>query len=86
MTDMTDSKLAHEAADETKVHINFATVGDLIGHAALLQKRARTKTERAEADAMMMAAETARERAGGDLDTLLRDVSDAAWSAREIRQ
>jgi hypothetical protein len=69
-----------------QVHIDSATVRDFIGHADLLQKRARTRAERAEADAAMMAAETARERAGGKLDTPLRDVSDAAWPERETRQ
>jgi hypothetical protein len=47
---------------ETQVHVDFATVGDFISHADLLQKRAKIRAERAEADAAMMAAETARER------------------------
>lgn len=74
-----------KGADETRVHMDHATVADFIGHADFLQRRAKTKAERAEADAMMMAAETARERAGGNLDTPLRAVSDEAWPARETR-
>lgn len=72
--------------DETQVHVDFATVADFISHADLLQKRAKTKAERAEADALMMAAETARERAGGKLDTPLRDIRDQVWPASETRQ
>ena len=72
--------------NERQVHPEFATVRDLIRHADLMQKRAKTKAERAAADAMMMAAETARERAGGKLDTPLRYIRDKFWPARETRQ
>jgi hypothetical protein len=76
-----------KASDDTRlVHINAATVRDFLAHADLMQKQAKTKAARAEADAAMMAAETAMERAGGNLDAPLRDVSDEVWPARETRQ
>jgi hypothetical protein len=75
-----------DSDNTTQVHVDFATVGDFISHADRLQKRARTRAERAEADAAMMAAETARERAGGNLDAHLRDIRDQVWPASETRQ
>ena len=49
-------------------------------------ERAKTKAQRVEADRLMMAAEEARERAGGDLDTLVRNIKDQVWPARDTRR
>ena len=72
--------------DTVQVHGDFATVRDFIAHADIMLKRAKTKAQRVEADRLMMAAEEARERAGGDLDTLVRDIRDQVWPARDTRQ
>ena len=75
-----------ERDNTTQVHADFATVRDFYAHADIMQKRAKTKTERAEAERLMDAADAAKERAGGNLDMKLRDVSDHVWPASETRQ
>jgi hypothetical protein len=65
-----------ESDGTTEVHREHATVRDLYSHADFMQKRAKTKAERAAAERMMDAADVARERAGGKLDTPLRNLRD----------
>lgn len=83
---MPKSRPIKERDNTRKVHHDHATVRDLYGHADFMQKRAKTKTERAEAERMMDAADVAKERAGGDLDMKLRDIWDQVWPATETRQ
>lgn len=75
-----------ESDNTTQVHRDHMTVRDLLHHARLTSRQAKTMAERAKADRLMDAADVAKERAGGDLDMKLRDIRDQVWPASETRQ
>ena len=75
-----------EIDDTTQVRIDHVTVRDLIEHARIVSRQAKTKAQRAKADRLMDAADVAKERAGGNLDIKVRDIRDQVWPARETRQ
>ena len=65
-----------------KVRINHATVGDLLHHARILKRRAKSEAELAEAELALQMAETALGLSGYKLDVKLielLDASDAVW-------
>jgi hypothetical protein len=63
--------------DIVKVHRDFATINDFKQHVLMKMRESVEMFE--ETEKLKKALEVAIERAGGDMNTLLKDVNDQNW-------
>ena len=78
MSDGSVPKYLWRDDEGSQVHVDYASVRDLISHAKAMSRRANSEAEWVEAPRLTALANFVKERAGGDLDIMLRLLADGS--------